>query len=100
MTKGMETAELNSNRFAVDTDFEKNQTIVLRNKRIETIRYLAAYHWPGNVRELRNMVENLIVSVSEQTLEPYHLPFRITQVEQDSNNVNLKKMVQNSRLGK
>lgn len=61
----------------------------------ETIRYLAAYHWPGNVRELRNMVENIIVSVSEQTLEPYHLPFRITQVEQGSNNVNLKKMVQN-----
>ncbi|WP_235872303.1 sigma-54 interaction domain-containing protein [Siminovitchia acidinfaciens] len=61
----------------------------------ETVRYLMSYHWPGNVRELRNMVENLIVSVSEKILEPYHLPFRITQVEQGTNEVTLKSMVQN-----
>lgn len=55
---------------------------------------LTAYHWPGNVRELRNLVENLIVSVPEDTIEPYHLPFRIAQVEKDSKDLTLKQKVQ------
>ncbi|WP_078592793.1 sigma 54-interacting transcriptional regulator [Evansella clarkii] len=41
--------------------------------------FLLSYQWPGNVRELKNMVENLIVSVPSSVIEPYNLPFHITE---------------------
>lgn len=41
--------------------------------------FLLSYQWPGNIRELKNMVENLIVSVPSSVIEPYNLPFHITE---------------------
>lgn len=41
------------------------------------LRLLRAYHWPGNVRQLRNVIERLVVTVAEQTIQPDHLPEEI-----------------------
>ncbi|MSP63773.1 MAG: FHA domain-containing protein [Myxococcales bacterium] len=39
---------------------------------------LARYGWPGNVRELKNVMEVAAATVEEDTLDPWHLPERIT----------------------
>ena len=39
---------------------------------------LARYGWPGNVRELKNVMEVAAATVVEDTLDPWHLPERIT----------------------
>jgi len=39
-----------------------------------SLQFLENYHWPGNVRELENLVERLVIVVSENLIEPYHLP--------------------------
>ena len=44
----------------------------------ETKDILCRYSWPGNVRELRNVLENLIITVEEDVIKPYHLPIEIT----------------------
>ena len=35
---------------------------------------LLGYSWPGNVRELRNMMEQAVLMISEDLIEPHHLP--------------------------
>ncbi|PLS02348.1 sigma-54 interaction domain-containing protein [Neobacillus cucumis] len=47
----------------------------------EVKRSLIQYRWPGNVRELKNIMENLVTSVFESTIEPYHLPYQLQQIE-------------------
>ena len=37
------------------------------------------YDWPGNVRELENALEHAVVLSSGDTIEPQHLPERITK---------------------
>jgi len=37
------------------------------------------YDWPGNVRELENALEHAVVLTSGDTIEPQHLPERITK---------------------
>ncbi len=44
----------------------------------DTLRVLAGYRWPGNVRELRNLMDFVAAAVTEDVLEPHHLPARIT----------------------
>ena len=39
---------------------------------------LTAHSWPGNVRELRNLMERLVVTVRETTLDAHHAPARIS----------------------
>jgi len=39
----------------------------------ELMKYLASYPWPGNVRELNNLIERLLITVSEQSINPTHL---------------------------
>ncbi len=34
----------------------------------EAINYLCEYNWPGNIRQLRNIIERLLVMVSEDTV--------------------------------
>lgn len=60
----------------------------------ETIDLLTVHHWPGNVRELRNLVENLIVSIPDPVIEPYHLPFRITKLSENEKKLTLKEKIQ------
>jgi len=37
---------------------------------------LAAHTWPGNVRELRNLMERLVVTARETSLDAHHAPTR------------------------
>jgi transcriptional regulator with PAS, ATPase and Fis domain len=39
----------------------------------DLMKYLASYPWPGNVRELNNLIERLLITVSEQSINPTHL---------------------------
>jgi DNA-binding NtrC family response regulator len=38
------------------------------------------YRWPGNVRELRNVIERLIITVHNKTIQPADLPEPIREV--------------------
>ncbi|MCM3567244.1 sigma-54-dependent Fis family transcriptional regulator [Neobacillus mesonae] len=50
----------------------------------EAKRYLIHYQWPGNVRELKNIMENLVTSISDPRIEPYHLPYQFQQTANES----------------
>ncbi len=41
----------------------------------EALQSLEDWRWPGNVRELENLVQRLIVTVTEEEIGPGHLPF-------------------------
>ncbi len=43
----------------------------------ETVARLACYAWPGNVRELEHLVEQLVVTVPDSTIQSSHLPAHI-----------------------
>jgi PAS domain S-box-containing protein len=45
------------------------------NKRMTSslIRILERYSWPGNIRELENVIERLMVTTSDDTLNPDHI---------------------------
>jgi two-component system nitrogen regulation response regulator NtrX len=56
---------------------------------------LKEYAWPGNIRELKNIMERLSIMVSDDIIEPFHLPSPISTfhtqasgVEPDLFNVN------------
>lgn len=57
--------------------FNKNYNL---NKRFspEVKDYFENYKWPGNVRELKNLIENLVVSVSGDVITGMDLPKRMT----------------------
>ncbi len=40
----------------------------------EAMNLLSRYPWPGNVRELKNLIERLMIMVSDPVIEPEHLP--------------------------
>ena len=39
----------------------------------EAMQLLRSYTWPGNIRQLRNLMERLVVTVKEATIQPDHL---------------------------
>ena len=43
----------------------------------EALRLLRLYSWPGNIRQLRNVIERLVVTVPEHTIQPQDLPEEI-----------------------
>lgn len=43
----------------------------------DAMQLLKLYAWPGNIRQLRNLIERLVVTVREHTLQPQHLPEKI-----------------------
>lgn len=43
----------------------------------EAMRLLRLYSWPGNIRQLRNLMERLVVTVKDPTIQPEHLPEEI-----------------------
>jgi DNA-binding NtrC family response regulator len=43
----------------------------------EAMSLLRLYSWPGNIRQLRNLMERLVVTVKDPTLQPQHLPEEI-----------------------
>jgi DNA-binding NtrC family response regulator len=40
----------------------------------EAMRLFRLYGWPGNIRQLRNLMERLVVTVRDKTIQPEHLP--------------------------
>ena len=40
----------------------------------QALKLLSSYPWPGNVRELKNLVERLMIMISDPVIEPEHLP--------------------------
>jgi DNA-binding NtrC family response regulator len=42
---------------------------------------LASHAWPGNVRELKNAMEYAAAAVTDDTLEPHHLPDRMAPAD-------------------
>lgn len=60
----------------------------------ETRRILLNYDWPGNVRELRNLVEYLIVSSTEESIDANLLPTRIIDSDVELNHLSLKERVE------
>ncbi|MGO4886624.1 sigma-54 interaction domain-containing protein [Anaerobacillus sp. MEB173] len=55
----------------------------------EVLHCFHDYHWPGNVRELQNIVERLVVTVGEDTIEIHHLPNFLVIGEEATNEVNV-----------
>ena len=49
----------------------------------EAMGLLRLYGWPGNIRQLRNLIERLVVTVREKTLQPQHLPEEIQASKED-----------------
>lgn len=50
----------------------------------ETMRLLRLYAWPGNIRQLRNLMERLVVTVKDSTIQPTHLPEEIQASKEDA----------------
>ena len=40
----------------------------------EAMEHLINHTWPGNVRQLRNLIQRLVVTCSDRTIRPEHLP--------------------------
>lgn len=49
----------------------------------EAMRLLRLYAWPGNIRQLRNLMERLVVTVKDATIQPTHLPEEIQASKED-----------------
>ena len=50
----------------------------------EAMRLLRLYGWPGNIRQLRNLMERLVVTVKDTTIQPEHLPEEIQASKEDA----------------
>ena len=50
----------------------------------EAMRLLRLYAWPGNIRQLRNLMERLVVTVRDKTIQPEHLPEEIQASKEDT----------------
>ncbi|NGZ08460.1 MAG: sigma-54-dependent Fis family transcriptional regulator [Nitrospira sp. LK70] len=50
----------------------------------DAMRLLRLYGWPGNVRQLRNLMERLVVTVRDTTIQPAHLPEEIQAIKEDA----------------
>ena len=50
----------------------------------EAMRLLRLYAWPGNIRQLRNLMERLVVTVRDKTIQQEHLPEEIQASKEDT----------------
>lgn len=50
----------------------------------EAMRLLRLYAWPGNIRQLRNLMERLVITVKESSIQPSHLPEEIQVSKEDA----------------
>ena len=50
----------------------------------EAMRLLRLYGWPGNIRQLRNLMERLVVTVKDTTIQLEHLPEEIQASKEDA----------------
>ena len=40
----------------------------------EVYKILYDYYWPGNIRELKNIIERMVLLVSDYLMKAHHLP--------------------------
>jgi len=69
---------------------------------LEALDLLCEYAWPGNIRELINLVERLVVTCENDTIEALDLPEEILNLRQDRLNQNhlpLRKVLENAERG-
>jgi len=50
----------------------------------EAMKLFRLYAWPGNVRQLRNLMERLVVTVKDSTIQPEHLPEEIQASQENT----------------
>lgn len=50
----------------------------------EAMQLLRLYGWPGNIRQLRNLMERLVVTVKDATIQPMHLPEEVRASREDA----------------
>ncbi len=50
----------------------------------DAMRLLRLYAWPGNIRQLRNLMERLVVTVRDHSIQPEHLPEEIQASKEDA----------------
>lgn len=69
------------NRFliAFSTQYRREPKEVSR----DAMRLLRLYAWPGNIRQLRNLMERLVVTVKDATIQPEQLPEDIQASKED-----------------
>jgi transcriptional regulator with PAS, ATPase and Fis domain len=48
------------------------------------MRLLRCYAWPGNIRQLRNLMERLVITVKDASIQPEHLPEEIQVSKEDA----------------
>ncbi|MGD9852943.1 MAG: sigma-54-dependent transcriptional regulator [Nitrospirales bacterium] len=58
-------------------EFARRHQIQLKTLSLSSLRFLIQYQWPGNIRQLRNVIERLVVTVKEHSVQPDHLPEEI-----------------------
>lgn len=58
------------------------------------IRILETYLWPGNIRELENVIERLMVTTSDDTLDSIHIKEIILLSEEENNFIPIKLAVE------
>lgn len=49
----------------------------------DALQQLRVYGWPGNIRQLRNLMERLVVTVKDSTIQSEHLPEEIQASKED-----------------
>jgi DNA-binding NtrC family response regulator len=50
----------------------------------DAMRLLRLYAWPGNIRQLRNLMERLVITVRDSSIQPEHLPEEIQASKEDA----------------
>jgi transcriptional regulator with PAS, ATPase and Fis domain len=58
-------------------EFARKHRIPLKTLSLSSLRFLIQYPWPGNIRQLRNVIERLVVTVKEHSIQPDQLPEEI-----------------------
>lgn len=54
----------------------------------ETLNIFSEYSWRGNTRELSHLIERLVVTVNDFTIEPKHLPSSLFEIRRNNSTSN------------
>ncbi len=71
-------AEFFIKKFAVEKKIEPKE---ITN---DAMNILMSYSWPGNVRELENLIERLMIMVSDDKILPKHIPYPVNKTTAES----------------
>jgi two-component system nitrogen regulation response regulator NtrX len=54
--------------------FAQNENLQAKEIGPEAVKLLQAYEWPGNVRELKNLIERLMITIPDKTIDVKDIP--------------------------